>query len=69
MVVLPAVLTKVPASQVRHRAHRGAFAVALKLPLTHGVQARSAAAPPSAATDCPATHAVLATHAVAGEPS
>lgn len=68
-VVLPAVLTKVPASQERHLAQRGAFELVLNVPLVQDAHVLSVVTLPSAATDWPAMHAVLAMHAVVGDPS
>jgi hypothetical protein len=43
--------------------------VVLKEPLPQALQMRPVVAVPSLTTYCPATHAVLGAHAVAGSPS
>ena len=59
-------LTYVPGSQVLHGVQLVAFAVVLNVPLAHAVHVWSVVAVPLAATACPGTQLVHATHAVAG---
>lgn len=58
--------SKEPAAQLVHGVQLAVLGRVLKVPLKQTVQERSAVVLPSLATENPATHMVLAIHAVAG---
>ena len=61
-MLVPAVLTYVPAAHVVHAPQLAAFVVVLKLPLAQVAQVRSAVLEPELVTYSPAEHVVLAAH-------
>ena len=68
-MLVPAVLTYVPAAHVVHAPQLAAFVVVLKLPLAQVAQVRSAVLEPELVTYCPAAHTVFGAHGVAEFPS